>query len=235
MAHKSEGVCRFCLKTFAGSVMTRHLLTCKVKKDRDSQETANAKKVYPIYHLKISSSKYYWLYLEMKAASKLSDLDQFLRDIWLECCGHLSSFTIDGVEYQDMTYHDDDFSFGEKPKSMEVKLNTVLDIGDKFEYEYDFGTTTYLEGNVLAAREGELKENVRILARNNPYTFECDECGGQATDICIECDTLFCEKCLEQHECGEEMALPVVNSPRMGLCGYTGDSDPDDFRVAEAK
>jgi len=42
MAHKSEGVCRFCLKTFAGSVMTRHLLTCKVKKDRDSQETANA-------------------------------------------------------------------------------------------------------------------------------------------------------------------------------------------------
>jgi hypothetical protein len=26
----------------------------------------------------------------------------------------------------------------------------------------------------------------------------------------------------EEHECGEEALLPVVNSPRMGMCGYTG-------------
>ena len=24
------------------------------------------------------------------------------------------------------------------------------------------------------------------------------------------------------HDCGEEAILPVVNSPRMGVCGYTG-------------
>lgn len=24
------------------------------------------------------------------------------------------------------------------------------------------------------------------------------------------------------HECGEDMLLPVVNSPRVGMCDYTG-------------
>lgn len=26
----------------------------------------------------------------------LDDLDQFIRDIWVECCGHLSAFYIEG-------------------------------------------------------------------------------------------------------------------------------------------
>jgi hypothetical protein len=28
--------------------------------------------------------------------------------------------------------------------------------------------------------------------------------------------------CAGGHECGEEMLLPVVNSPRVAMCGYTG-------------
>jgi len=31
-----------------------------------------------------------------------------------------------------------------------------------------------------------------------------------------------CEGCAGEHECGEEMLLPVVNSPRVGMCGYEG-------------
>ena len=71
---------------------------------------------------------------------------------------------------------------------------------------------------------------MKILARNNPYTFKCEECDQPATDLCMECDSIFCEPCLMEHECSEEMALPVVNSPRMGVCGYTG-ADDDDFTV----
>jgi hypothetical protein len=41
----------------------------------------------------------------------------------------------------------------------------------------------------------------------------------------------FCQDCLVEHECGEEMALPVVNSPRMGVCGYAGESDFDNFSL----
>jgi len=42
---------------------------------------------------------YYWMHLELPANATLEDLDSFLRDIWLECCGHLSAFRIEGKEY----------------------------------------------------------------------------------------------------------------------------------------
>lgn len=42
----------------------------------------------------------YWLGVEAKASARLRHLDQFLRRIWLECCGHLSKFEIAGVDYQ---------------------------------------------------------------------------------------------------------------------------------------
>jgi hypothetical protein len=32
----------------------------------------------------------------------------------------------------------------------------------------------------------------------------------------------FCDKCGKKHKSHDEMFLPVVNSPRMGVCGYTG-------------
>jgi len=33
----------------------------------------------------------------------------------------------------------------------------------------------------------------------------------------------LCDECAPKHKCGEDMLLPVVNSPRVGKCGYTGD------------
>jgi hypothetical protein len=38
-------------------------------------------------------------YRSSKADAILSRLDHFLRDIWLECCGHLSAFRIDQTIY----------------------------------------------------------------------------------------------------------------------------------------
>ena len=70
------------------------------------------------------------------------------------------------------------------------------------------------------------KDEVQIIARNNPYTFECINCGKKASEICTDCsgDTLpfLCSECATTHECGEDMLLPIVNSPRFGVCGYTG-------------
>lgn len=125
----------------------------------------------------------------------------------------------------------DDFDafWGPRPQSLNKKLNTVLKAKDTFKYEYDFGSTTHLDGKIVGERRGWLNDKVRVLARNNPYRFECDACGKEATDICIECENFVCEACLENHECGEEMTLPVVNSPRMGVCGFTGGYIEDDF------
>jgi hypothetical protein len=44
-----------------------------------------------------------------------------------------------------------------------------------------------------------------------PPLISCEVCGKPATEVCAG-----------EHECGEEMLLPVVNSPRVGMCGYTG-------------
>jgi len=100
---------------------------------------------------------------------------------------------------------------------------SVLNLKETFHHEYEFGSTTYLDGQVLAVREGFVgKDKIRILARNNPYAFACENCGKKATGMCIECENFVCDQCQDAHECGEEMILDVVNSPRMGVCGYGG-------------
>jgi hypothetical protein len=37
--------------------------------------------------------------LEIKADAKLRRLDDFLRRTWVECCGHLSEFSVAGYDY----------------------------------------------------------------------------------------------------------------------------------------
>ena len=230
MEHKSEGICRFCLKKFSGAGMGRHLSACKARKDKNAMEIQKGRKKYKIYHIKISEYKWYWLHIEIPASFKFEVLDSFLRDIWLECCGHMSAFTIRGVRYEDQSFSDE-FSFWDVPtESMNKRLYSVLKVKDKFSYEYDFGSTTYLEGQVLGVREGYLgKDRIRIMARNNPYVFECDHCGKPATGTCVECEEFVCDQCLDSHGCGEEMVLDVVNSPRMGVCGYEGPDLIDDW------
>ena len=64
----------------------------------------------------------------------------------------------------------------------------------------------------------------------DPILFECHTCKkASATSICSICKSessikqaSLCDNCLKLYECGEDMALPIVNSPRSGECGYTG-------------
>ena len=67
---------------------------------------------------------------------------------------------------------------------------------------------------------------VRVLARNDAPVLPCDVCGKEATHVCTRCiyddQGWLCDACVAEHECGEEMLLPVVNSPRVGMCGYEG-------------
>ena len=87
-------------------------------------------------------------------------------------------------------------------------------------------TTTELDLQCISERKGKARSNIEVAARNDMPDFLCDECGKPAKEICSEClwegKGLLCESCAEDHECGEEMLLPVVNSPRMGECAYTG-------------
>jgi hypothetical protein len=104
----------------------------------------------------------------------------------------------------------------------------VAAVGTKFFHEYDFGSTTELSLKVVGLREeGGLKRGPRLLARNAPPEILCQECGEQlATIVCTECACQdggeLCEGCAADHECDDEMYLPLVNSPRAGVCAYAG-------------
>jgi predicted RNA-binding Zn-ribbon protein involved in translation (DUF1610 family) len=174
-----------------------------------------------LYHIVVQGSPKYWLHVAAGSKARLSDLDRFLRDIWLECCGHLSCFEIGEQTYlsRKMQY--------EEGESMNALIRKVLIPGMEFSHEYDFGTTTRLSLRVAGELHGAArKAKIVLLARNLPVLYECVECGKPAIHVCSQCswgsDAWFCDPCASEHECGEEMLLPVVNSPRVGLCGYTG-------------
>jgi hypothetical protein len=113
----------------------------------------------------------------------------------------------------------------DEEKGMGAPLGQVVDVGDKFSYEYDFGFTTELALKVVGFwNQDKPKGAVQLLARNEPPQIACVQCETQpATQICTQCeDAWLCESCAAAHGCGEEMLLPVVNSPRVGVCAYTG-------------
>lgn len=234
MAKQIKGKCKYCGKEYTFSYMNRHLPVCKERQKKLAEETGSKKCGYFVLAICSKYDKNYWLFVEVKETASLKDVDCFLRDIWVECCGHLSAFDIDGTNYD--IEPQNNFPWGRPAKSMNCKLASVLTEGMTFSYEYDFGSTTELMITVVNYRIGiSRKEKIAILSRNNQIEFLCDECGKKpAVYICTECiyegTGWLCEDCARTHKCGEEMLLPVCNSPRMGVCGYCGsDIYPDQF------
>ena len=233
---ESNGKCAFCNNSFSFSEMEKHLESCNARKASCGEPPAGpvsrkeAKKIGKILGLKVWASydPSYWLFLEADAEVFLEDLDDFLRTTWLECCGHLSAFTIGEDRYEGGGGVDVMFA-GTGGQSMHIRLGKLLSPGLTLHYEYDFGSTTDLDLEVIWEREGKrIKENISILARNESRDIKCVTCGKPAEVICSECsnefekEALYCNRCIKKHECGEDMSLPVVNSPRMGVCGYAG-------------
>ncbi|QDG52157.1 plasmid pRiA4b ORF-3 family protein [Persicimonas caeni] len=226
----SDATCRICGKSYSERGMTRHLQSCLAKH-------ADAKKSG--VHLKVTDpyNSDYWLQLVAARDATLEGLDNLLRNVWLECCGHLSEFEIDGVRY-DPCGGGDSLGFGPPVRSADVPIVRVLDDGAEFAYAYDFGSTTHLEGRSygaapwpadLAVESPESVRRIIVLARNEAPVFECTVCGKPAAWVCTECqweaEGFLCQEHARTHECGTSWLLPVVNSPRMGVCDYSGPSD----------
>lgn len=331
---KFTGICNFCEKEVDKRQMSQHLKKyCKPRMAMIKAEATAEQKVR-LFHIFVEG-KYnpiYWMHLEVAASESLITLDQFFRDIWVECCDHLSAFEIDSTSYSidppeefmfDI-YGGDDSEGGEdeeseeaaaeeearevaetvkdwletlpasyleylppdwvteirsystadaiakfarsnlkalpkipssrvdedmvaywksyyqrqmlgwlldifEDRSMYVSLDSVLTVGQKFSYEYDFGSTTHLALKVMAEREGQAlseDEEVKVLARNLPPFIACQVCGKRATQVAggyYDADEHgYCDECVEKLDEDVDMLLPVVNSPRVGVCGYEG-------------
>ena len=227
---QSKGKCFYCGKSYAKGGMSKHLKACKKREESiATYEKKSRSKPSEIFYLVAEGyyAPYYWLHLEVPAKSTLADLDGFLRLIWLECCGHLSRFEIDGQSYS--VYPMEEFD----DRSMSYKLNRVLDIGTNLFYEYDFGSTTELRLRVVDKRQGKPCKGISVLARNLPPDIICQSCNEKpATLINIYADyddnMWFCDKCADLNNNEEELEiyfLPNVNSPRVGVCAYEGALD----------
>ena len=204
--------------------MTRHLKSCKQKNSAETVSEDQGSRKAEVFQLLVEGryAPDYWMHLEVPANAKLEVLDRFLRDIWLECCGHMSMFSIQDQRYSVAPMADFD------DKSMNIRLDAVLSPGIKFCHEYDFGSTTHLTLKEVSQEQKQIKSrDIVILARNEPPSYPCMSCGKTAAYICTQCmwagDGCLCEECVAGHKCGDEMLLPIVNSPRVGVCGYTGD------------
>ncbi|GHV93097.1 hypothetical protein AGMMS50268_36000 [Spirochaetia bacterium] len=175
--------------------------------------------------------KEFWLLLDIALNATLEDLDEFLRQIWLECCGHMSGF-----------YPTTD-NFGMDEFDMDTKIKTFA-AGKKLLYRYDFGSTTTLLVTMLdnCIRPPQ-KDAVRLLARNVPPEIRCVKCGKPAECFCPVCDcehgretAYYCEECYELHDCPDkEYTLPITNSPRTCVCGYDGELDVWKFDPVKIK
>lgn len=236
----TEGNCFYCLNSYSGIyMMTRHLESCEKRKNfyiEMNKKLKNLSQSNIVFLLGVYSNCYpeYWMFVEVDGRSKLKVIDNFLRDTWLECCGHLSSFTIKGTRYESQLdpFPFPDPFFNENSKTMEQSTSNIFQPGMNIDYVYDYGSSTELVLKVISDIPGKIsgKEKVKLVARNNELVFKCTRCKKEiATKICAVCihekdrnRASFCNNCVNLHGCGEKMALPIVNSPRSGECGYTG-------------
>ena len=275
----SKGKCVYCNREFGKPSMTSHLKACKQRIASIEAINSGSKKAGTtrIFHLVVQGQylPMYWMHLEVPGGVTLAGLDQFLRDIWVECCGHLSAFKIGNVTYhwdaalaaegnmvdrfaqlrsglseafqaeilqslpperhdafkqlmESLAAEQSSYRPIRRTSSMDVKLDQVLQPGLKFTYEYDFGSTTELALKVVAEREGKLQKSrnaIQIMARNELPVVLCDNCGEKSATLIYQGwdgpEMWLCKDCARTKRDGN-MMLPIVNSPRAGVCGYTG-------------
>jgi len=227
MARKvqSRGICMACGEEFSKAGMTRHFDVCPERGSNLKALEAGEFPVETIWHLRVQDAyaKDFWLDLEMRGSATLEKLDQYLRAIWLECCGHLSEFTLGG--------------WGGSKIGKARKADQIFEPKLVLRHLYDFGTTSETDIFVVDSRRGNFatKHPIQLLARNNQPERLCKECNKPASWLCMECLIEADEEgsfflCNDHagdhphHQYGEPIAL--VNSPRLGMCGYEGPAEP---------
>lgn len=217
MVSESNGNCYLCGAELNQPDMQRHLMN-------DHHEESGTQE-YCLIKAGGLYNKDMWLYVQFPVQSTLASVDEFLRRIWLECCGHMSAF------------------YGAHSYASEISKSRKLhgfSAKDKLRHDYDFGQTTKTMVTFVGTIRGNQQLHApRLLARNIPPRHSCVECGASAVYIYAENvyevdSTYYCADCARKFR-HRELLLPVTNSPRMGMCGYTGHQDHFAFDPAKIK
>lgn len=220
---QSKGTCAYCGQEMTKGAMARHLSACPQRQTVIDEAEHKKVRSETLYHLRVQDAwhKQFWLDLEMRGSGSLDDLDFYLRGIWLECCDHMSQFSVGGWKGQEI--------------SMERTIAAVFRPGIQLTHIYDFGTSSETLIEIVGTRVGKpsTARPIALMARNVMPEAKCIECEHPAAWLCIECLTeenvwgTLCDTHREKHP-HENYGEPVrlVNSPRMGMCGYDGPAKP---------
>ncbi|MBN2798323.1 MAG: hypothetical protein JXX28_04185 [Deltaproteobacteria bacterium] len=162
----------------------------------------------------------WWILAVASPEALLSDLDKLLRETWFEAAGHQSDFTIKGVHFEDSPLS----GWMASSRSADVEIESVLPTGTVLTYRYDFTNTTHLHGKALGLVNGG-NDHLTILARNDDVAWPCRACDNEANAVCSACGAFSCGCTDACPACGaslDQVAIPVINSPRMGIGGFRG-------------
>lgn len=203
--------------------MTKHLKTCPERADVIAVADGGGGAPEPLLHLLVRDrwTGEFWLHLEMAGSAPLKELDRYLRAIWLECCGHLSRFDFDWWAGEEIP--------------MRTRASSVFEPDVELKHVYDFGTSSETVVEVVGEREGRpvTRHPITLMARNEPPEVACQTCDQPAAWLCMECvyehdrTGTLCEQHAEKHPHDDYGGLiPLVNSPRVGMCGYDGPAEP---------
>jgi len=216
----SPGTCLLCKKPFGRTAISKHLIACLRTSGLPVSEE-------PSYLLQVewTDSNEFWMLVLARHDAKLSDLDLLIRDVWVECCDHLSDFTIAGQEFASEDYY--------HTSGLSVPLNHLIRPGSTFSYRYDFGSTTELTLRVICQSPVAPRTRPLVLiARNDRPEMPCRVCGKAAEFLTTfwhedPDPTLLCRDCTRKNvdELDDECVSVVPNSPRCGVCGYVEDPE----------
>lgn len=222
-AIRFPGVCAYCGAEVTRASAPKHLAKCKERvaalKSKTKKRSVFKEEVFYI-RAEATYLPEFWLDFEVRGDATLEDIDQYLRAIWLACCAHMSAFSLGG--------------WGTPQLAKENFVGDVFRHKAKIMHVYDFGTESWTTLKRISMREGQLTTNkpISLMVRNKLPDIRCIECGASAEWLCMQCVVedevmgFLCRMHTKTHDHDEYGKVKVVNSPRIGMCGYTGPAKP---------
>ena len=106
----------------------------------------------------------------------VEQMDRFLRETWLECCGHLSAFQFGPLHVSNTWDSEMANSINDIDMTplinMESGITRVLMPGFSVNHQYDFGTTSVTTLICRSIYQLRAKPAIIVVARNNPSDDE---------------------------------------------------------------
>ena len=139
MAIRTQSQCLGCQKTLNTKGAHTHLKSCIARAEIRTSKPMFLVSATADYD---GTKTVYALYTLIPKNATLRDIDKLLRETWLECCWHLSSFDSGGTHFVSDGF--DTSLFDYEDPSFDHRAAWAIPPGTEAEYQYDMGDTTDL-------------------------------------------------------------------------------------------